>query len=510
MDDSESNKDDPQLARVSLISSSSDTCDAGLIHNTLLRSRSYATTPSRNSVNFDGASTSKARFIRLYKDNDHPNLSGTCWSNEVDATVLAVISPKEQKRQEIIFEIIQTEQSYVHDLEVLEHVFIKGIKEEALLSSYDIDGIFANVMQLLPVHKQLLQALMARQAEQAIVQGVGDIFAAVVGSFEKKYELYIINRKNSERLLNTLRDKNKNFANFLKKCQTNAACRKLSLDSFLSAPFHRITKYPLLLRTLLKATLDENSDHDTIPGVLERIDSMVTSANERSHQANSIQRMVEIQSKIDYDYSPHIKKDFLLVTSSRRLIYDGKVWTWSSKGSKLVEVHMFLFNDLLLVTREKKDKLHLHMPPAPLEDVCVRDPEERMGPVSLSREQLSPTTSGKSPRPRDSRFSTISASVAAEIRKRSSSENDISQAREKIKSDKPKRHSFELILAGVNEYEMVAESEFDKRNWLKHIDASKEASESKSPPHASPIVTRKTSTASQVSAVSSFSTDHPL
>lgn len=41
---------------------------------------------------------------------------------------------------------------------------------------------------------------------------------------------------------------------FLKQCESNPLCRKLSLQGIISSSYQRLTKYPLFIEGLIKAT----------------------------------------------------------------------------------------------------------------------------------------------------------------------------------------------------------------------------------------------------------------
>ena len=55
-----------------------------------------------------------------------------------------------------MFEILNTERSYVRDLNIICDIFIKGIKDNALLTREEIISIFNNVHTLQEEHTYLL------------------------------------------------------------------------------------------------------------------------------------------------------------------------------------------------------------------------------------------------------------------------------------------------------------------------------------------------------------------
>ena len=87
------------------------------------------------------------------------------------------------KRQEIILEIIATEQDYVDDLETICNYYMKGLQNSKLVRLKDISVLFSNIEQLLPVNVELLNSLEARQKSNPFIDMVGDIFIKMVHYF---------------------------------------------------------------------------------------------------------------------------------------------------------------------------------------------------------------------------------------------------------------------------------------------------------------------------------------
>ena len=108
------------------------------------------------------------------------------------------LSKEEKRRQEVIFEVINTERDYVEDLETIievisalmsmnyakgfVQVYIKNLQKSKIIRPKDLSVIFSNVEAILPVNNELFKTLEKRQAESEnhVVKQVGDIFIRVV------------------------------------------------------------------------------------------------------------------------------------------------------------------------------------------------------------------------------------------------------------------------------------------------------------------------------------------
>ena len=67
--------------------------------------------------------------------------------------ILGRLSDKEKRRQEIIFELLQTERDYVRDLDIIIELFLNGLRDSKILSAKDITTMFSNIESLLPINQ---------------------------------------------------------------------------------------------------------------------------------------------------------------------------------------------------------------------------------------------------------------------------------------------------------------------------------------------------------------------
>lgn len=122
----------------------------------------------------------------------------------------------------IIHKLLSKEEQYVHDLDVVESVFIEPLRGSGLsVSSGDlhefIDEVFGNITQVRDVNKRLLEILYVRQREQApVVVEIGDIFLdAATTDFKDVYPTYIGHHPIAERLLREELEGNSAFRLFI-------------------------------------------------------------------------------------------------------------------------------------------------------------------------------------------------------------------------------------------------------------------------------------------------------
>ena len=80
---------------------------------------------------------------------------------------------------------------------------------------------------------------------------------------------------------------------------TEKECRKLDIFAFLLLPMQRITKYPLLLKSLLKKTPEDDPDHEFLKASLSGIEGIVKGINDYTRKRDEIARISTIEKQLD-------------------------------------------------------------------------------------------------------------------------------------------------------------------------------------------------------------------
>ena len=163
------------------------------------------------------------------------------------------------------------------------------------------------------------------------------------------YTEYCINQPVSFAALETAQAKPK-LTRFLETAAQDPRCRGLFLNSFLIKPTQRICKYPLLLADILKHTPDYHEDYDKLAQSLEKVKAILDTINERKRVSEATSKLIEINSLLD-------TCDIDLIVPTRHFIREGLLEVAFKSGGKTQEMKVFLFNDIVIVAREKKNLL---------------------------------------------------------------------------------------------------------------------------------------------------------
>ena len=212
-------------------------------------------------------------------------------SEPVDGTA----GGKRTQRQHIVAELVNTERTYVQQLELLQEFQTQCATYGAVQGDI-VHEIFLNLNSLLDFQRRFLIRVEQINAQPETEQNWGKLFQLYSEAFGI-YEPYITNQKQCEATI--MRE----FDN-LKKAGGSEELRGIVADpstlySFLMKPFQRLSKYPLVLNELYKkGDFDEDRKIDLLIGkdcataVLERTNAAME-REERVLVAEDLVRRVD-------------------------------------------------------------------------------------------------------------------------------------------------------------------------------------------------------------------------
>ncbi|XP_071344242.1 intersectin-2b isoform X2 [Trachinotus anak] len=308
-----------------------------------------------------------------------------------DLKSLDSLSPLEKKRQGYIHELIETEERYLEDLNIVLEVFQRPMLESGRLSEEEMSLLFVNWKELQTCNTKLLKALRVRKktgGENMPVQMIGDILAAEL-SHMQPYIRFCSCQINGATLLQTRTDNEPDFKNFLKKIATDYRCKGMPLSSFLLKPMQRITRYPLHIKNILECTAEGHADRGPLKEALERAEELCQQVNEGVREKENSDRLEWIQTHVQCDgAAEHLVFNSLTnCLGPRKLLHSGKM----NKAKSNKELWAFLFNDFLLLTHTSKQftssgpdklfssknnvQLKMYKPPVLLNEVLVKLPD---------------------------------------------------------------------------------------------------------------------------------------
>ncbi|XP_062391093.1 uncharacterized protein si:dkey-91i10.2 [Sardina pilchardus] len=195
------------------------------------------------------------------------------------------------ERKEAILEFLNTEASYGEDLRIIKEEFYCPMQSAGLLASEQLTVVFGNVQELIDVNERFTEHLQ-ESIDQAFDQGDEDLLSVCIGEIFLEFvnmlpafQTYCLQQSASVNMLNALEKEKELLRIFLDVSQNdNTALRRMNLRSFLMAPLQRVTKYPLLLSRISKATSDCHPDHARLREAKSRVESHLEHINMKTRQ----------------------------------------------------------------------------------------------------------------------------------------------------------------------------------------------------------------------------------
>jgi len=251
-------------------------------------------------------------------------------------------------REEVFNELVTTERIYNRHLNVIVDSWMVRLRASGFFGPSDISQIFSNVEQIRNLNRELMTSLDELVDLPPEQQNVGERFLSFV-AFLKLYTQYCSNESNGLQRLLDLKRENPALEELLDRIKQEEQSEKLNLESFLIKPLQRVTKYPLLLKSLMENTSSDHPDHKNLTTCYEECHKVVSIINEQKRQSESIQKLLEIQQSFAASEVEQLK----LVESSRRFIKEGTFKKIIKGDSTIKNCTLLLFNDIILVATKK-------------------------------------------------------------------------------------------------------------------------------------------------------------
>ncbi|KAJ5076869.1 faciogenital dysplasia protein [Anaeramoeba ignava] len=254
---------------------------------------------------------------------------------------------RENTRRKVVQEIYESEKVYVASIHTLIETFLQPLRKLPKLITVDqIKMLFSQIEVIYSYNNLLLTQVEERWKNWDSNQKIGDVFLQIA-AFLKTYTEYVRNYNSSINTL-ILLQKKKDFNRFLKK-QESKDGKINTISAFLILPVQRIPRYVLLVKELIKNTSKEHPDYQNLIQAQDKIEEVASYLNEKKREAENINQVLEIQKRV------HGLE--VILSPSRKFIEEKKMQLVVK--NHLVDVVMFIFNDLILIAKQKGSKFEL-------------------------------------------------------------------------------------------------------------------------------------------------------
>lgn len=311
--------------------------------------------------------------LRGELETDTQNLEAESWSLAVDQNYLKDLNKEAIKRQDVIYELIQTEMHHVRTLKILLHVYMHELKQSQLIEAPKLDWLFLRVEALLSLHQHFLNCLKMRQ-NQSQEEGnpnnyymtqLSDLlisqFSGPLG--EQMMECYSVFCSHHSEAISFYKEQMQNSKKLqllIRKIGQLPIVRRLGIPECFLLVTQRITKYPVLVERIIQNTEADTDEHKSLVEALALIKDTISQVNAQVSEYEKAARLKEICLRLESKSVGRLKNNQLfrredLIQGNRTLLHEGTV-TWKLSGRQK-DIQAVLLSDVLLLLQEKDQKL---------------------------------------------------------------------------------------------------------------------------------------------------------
>ncbi|XP_059680056.1 A-kinase anchor protein 13 [Gavia stellata] len=302
---------------------------------------------------------------------DSKQLEAESWSQVVDSKFLQQQNKDIVKRQDVIYELMQTEMHHVRTLKIMNDVYSAGMIKELQYDQQVVDKIFPCLENLLHIHSHFFQRILERKKESLVdrseknfvIKRIGDILVNQFSGesaerMKKTYGKFCGHHNEAVNNFKDLYSKDKRFQAFVKRKMSSSLVRRLGISECILLVTQRITKYPVLLQRILQYTKENEVEHEDLTQSLNLVKDVIAAVNSKVSNYEKKMRLGEIYSRTDSKSIMRMKSGQMFAREDlrhRKLIRDGPVSLKNAAG-RLKEVQAVLLSDMLVFLQEKDQK----------------------------------------------------------------------------------------------------------------------------------------------------------
>uniref|UniRef100_A0A671M2J4 Rho guanine nucleotide exchange factor 2-like n=1 Tax=Sinocyclocheilus anshuiensis TaxID=1608454 RepID=A0A671M2J4_9TELE len=326
-------------------------------------------TMSMESLNDEG----EGYFTSLLEDleDEGQEFEADSWSMAVDSTYLQTHRKDVIKRQDVIYELIQTELHHVRTLRIMDGVFRRGMLEEVQLEPGVVHVLFPCLERLLTLHMHFLTQLLTRRAHSLQPESTNNftitqISDLLIQQFSgqcademlKTYSEFCSRHMKAVKLYKELLARDKRLQLFIRRVSRRPLLRRHGFQECILLVTQRITKYPVLVQRIYDNTKDNPEEAAGLSQSMSCMRELLCSVDQQVLELERTQRLQEIRSRVDPRAEAKLRSGALFRPAEllrRQLIHEGTL-LWKTPSSRLKDVQVMLMTDILVFLQEKDQR----------------------------------------------------------------------------------------------------------------------------------------------------------
>ncbi|KAK1895181.1 Rho guanine nucleotide exchange factor 2 [Dissostichus eleginoides] len=253
------------------------------------------------------------------------------WSLVVEPKFLQSLHKDLIKKQDVIYELIQTEFHHVRTLRIMEGVYRRGMLEEVLQEAAVVHTIFPCLDQLLEWHSNFLSELLARRKE-GLMEGSGNFTVRRIGD---------LRHPKAVKLYKEVLTRDRKLQQFIRRACRGPLLRRHGVQECILLVTQRITKYPVLIQRILDNTKGSEEESQALTRALLLLKGLISSVDQEVLELDRTRRLQEVQARLDPRAQAEVQGGGEFRGGEllrRRLLYEGPL-LWKVQGSRM-KVHL--------------------------------------------------------------------------------------------------------------------------------------------------------------------------
>ncbi|KAL1117876.1 hypothetical protein AAG570_004189 [Ranatra chinensis] len=310
------------------------------------------------------------------------------WKQIVEQYIKSPHAESMRKRNSLVFRMVEAEEEYMEQMEVLVSCFLRPFKMAASskkppCSHEDVNSIFLNSETVLFLHQIFLKGLTSRMESWPTLV-LGDLFDMLLPMLSI-YQEYVRNHHYSLQVLTECKQTTP-FANLLARLENKPSCQGRSLETFLTYPMHQIPRYIITLHELLAHTPHDHVERKSLENARQQLEDLSRQMHDEVSETENLRKNLAVERMIveGCDILLDVNQVFvrqgslIQIPGSRNKPPRSRLASFKSEKEALRQCFLFS-NHLILATRTSGGRLHLvpEIGKIPLADaILIEDPSE--------------------------------------------------------------------------------------------------------------------------------------
>ncbi|XP_069694869.1 ras-specific guanine nucleotide-releasing factor 2-like [Periplaneta americana] len=310
------------------------------------------------------------------------------WKQIVEQYIKSPHAESMRKRNSLVFRMVEAEEEYMEQMEVLVSCFLRPFKMAASskkppCSHEDVNSIFLNSETVLFLHQIFLKGLTSRMESWPTLV-LGDLFDMLLPMLSI-YQEYVRNHHYSLQVLTECKQ-TAPFAALLARLENKPACQGRSLETFLTYPMHQIPRYIITLHELLAHTPHDHVERKSLQNARQQLEDLSRQMHDEVSETENLRKNLAVERMIveGCDILLDVNQVFvrqgslIQIPSDKPRTSRSRLTNFKSEKEALRQCFLFS-NHLILATRTSGGRLHLvpDIGKIPLADaLLIEDPSD--------------------------------------------------------------------------------------------------------------------------------------